>query len=128
VPTDKASHAITDLTAYEADDGSWEAYLFGPGASTAFRDRRGVWSTPAPAVANRDLLHHFTRLDSAGTDRLNWQAVRALVRPDEQQALLRPDELVRAAKDYRRRCDEARALHLTVQVLRRVSASRRTAE
>ena len=129
----RAPHAIDDLTAYEAHDGSWEAVLFGPGASTAYRDRRGIWTSPAPPITGRELLASFTRLDLAAATELNREAVRALVGPEAQQARLMPDQLMRAAKDYSRRCDEAKVLRMTLQVLQRVSeqalaASKRKAE
>jgi hypothetical protein len=124
---------IADLAAFESDDGSWEARVLGPGASTAHRDRSGVWSTPAPPITPGELLNRFSRLDSAEAARLNWEAARALVGPEPQEPRATPEQLLRAAKNYRRRCEEAAALRLALQVLQRASmlaraTNRRTAE
>lgn len=118
VVTSGASRAVSDLSAYVANDGTWEALLLGPGASTTYRDRRGIWVSPAPPIAAGELFSRFTCLDPTSADRLNWEAVHALAGPELQEPRPTPAQLVNAARDYRRRCIEASALRQTEILLR----------
>ena len=119
VATNDTSSAVADLAAYVANDGTWEVFLLGPGASTSYRDRGGVWVSPAPPIAPGELLEHFTCLEPIEAERINWEAVHALASPEPQEPRPTPAQLVTAARDYRRRCDEASALRLAGILLQR---------
>lgn len=119
VATNDTSTAVADLAAYVANDGTWEALLLGPGASTTYRDRRGIWVSPAPPIAAGELFSHFTCIDPTSAERLNWEAVQALVGPEPQEPRPTQAQLVSAARDYRWRCTEASALRQTDILLRR---------
>lgn len=101
---------MPDLIALTARDGSFEAYLFGPAASSAYRDRDGIWTSPAPPISDGDLAALFERLSDAEAEALNVEAAHALTSPEPQQPRATPAQLLAAARDYRRRRDEASAM------------------
>lgn len=70
-----------DLMVYRADDGSREAWIFGPGSFSAFRDRLGVWTSPAPTVPAGMLADDYDRLDHTGAVALLGEARAALPEP-----------------------------------------------
>ena len=126
VDSTDASRSWPDLVAYEAIDGTWSAFVFGPAAATAHRGLDGLWLTPAPPVSPIELHQRYRRLDAHGAERLNWEAVHALTNPRRQDPRPTPAQLVVAARDYRRRCNEVAALRLAGWLLQRFTLRTRS--
>jgi hypothetical protein len=112
---------MVDVLAFEAKDGSFEAYLFGPAASSAYRDHVGIWTSPAPPITPEALADAFVRISDAEAEAMNWEVVRALTSPEPQQPRLMPEQLLAAAKEYLRRCDEAKARDIARRAIRQAS-------
>jgi hypothetical protein len=121
---------MSEVMAFVADDGSCEAWVFGPGTRSA-RRVAGKWVSPAPTVTFAFFMEDFTRLDDAGARALLNDSRAALPEEPGTQVDLRdllsptsstrdtqgeadgqasPERLLRAAKDYRARVDANRAI------------------
>lgn len=116
-----------DVCAFVAHDDSLETYLLGPGKSTAYRDRDGIWSSPAPSIDAESLAASFERLDESESDQLNVEALICLCGIYAQRPRLMPWQLIAIAKGEPWDISAGQAMMLAQEVIQRAADPARSA-